>query len=193
MIRPFVRAAVVAAALTAVACAPRAGVRHGLTPSIAPREDRDPAVLLEAGRAYADEGDLVRAEQYLAAAIAHGADERVVVPLLLRVCIASRHYRLGVEYAEVALARNPESSRLRFLTGALYVATGDTARARPHLERAARERSGDAELQFEVGVVFRDEMSDVVNADLYFREYLRLAPAGEHAQEARSSLMERIE
>ncbi len=156
-------------------------------------EDRDPAVLLERGKAFAAQGDLVRAEQYLAAALSAGADERAVVPLLVRVCVASKHYRLASEYAGQMLARNPNDSRLRLLVGALYVSTGSPARAREHLERAARELSEDGEVQFTVAVFFRDEVADRAMADKYFREYLRLQKNGAHADEARASLMERIE
>jgi hypothetical protein len=36
-------------------------------------------------------------------------------------------------------------------------------------------------------------MHDRAEADPYFREYLRLAPTGEHAAEARGSIMERVQ
>jgi tetratricopeptide (TPR) repeat protein len=156
-------------------------------------DDRNPQLLLERGKAFAETGDMVRAEQYLAAALAAGADEHSVMPPLLHVCVASRHYRLGVEYAEVVLAHNPSDARLRFLAGALYVSIGDRERAREHLQKAARQLPDDAEVQFSVAVFFRDELSDRAAADPYFRDYLRLAPTGSHVDEARASLMERIE
>jgi tetratricopeptide (TPR) repeat protein len=156
-------------------------------------EDHDPVALLERGKAYASIGDLVRAEQYLTAALAWGGDENVILPALLRVCVAARHYRLASEYAENALTRNPKNAHLRFLAGALYVSIGDPVRARQRLEEAARDLAGNPEVQFSVAVFFRDELSDKVGADPYFREYLRIAPTGAHAVEARASLMERVE
>ena len=156
-------------------------------------EDRDPAFLVERGKAFAAAGDLVRAEQYLAAALTVGGDERVVVPLLVRVCVASHHYRLASDYADQLLARNPNDSRLRLLVGALYVSIGSPARAREHLERAARELPSDGDVQFAVAVFFRDDLADKAAADPYFREYLRLQGNGAHAAEARASLMERVQ
>ncbi|WP_394847142.1 hypothetical protein LZC95_06690 [Pendulispora brunnea] len=157
-----------------------------------PPEDRDPQLLFERGKAYADIGDLVRAEQYFGAALAAHADERRVLPELLRVCVASRHYRLASEYAQVALARRPKDAHLRFVAGALYVSIGEIGRAREHLEQAARDMPEDAEVQFAVGTFFRDELTDQIGADPYFREYLRLAPRGSHADEARTSLMQTV-
>ncbi|WP_394822977.1 tetratricopeptide repeat protein [Pendulispora albinea] len=184
-------ALVLAAALSLGACGSASGARSAKTAAPLP-EDRDPKLLYERGKAYAELGDLVRAEQYLAAALnAHG-DERAVLPALFRVCIASRHYRLASEYAEVALARRPKDARLRFVAGAFYVSIGERARARDYLEEAAHQLPDDAEIQFAVAVFFRDELTDRVAADPYFREYLRLAPKGEHADEAKSSLMLRL-
>ena len=156
-------------------------------------EDRDPAYLFEYGKRFAFAGDTVRAEQYLSAAIAAGADERLVIPVFLHVCVAARHYRLAVEYADPALARHPDDARLRFLVGALHVSVGEPARARDYLEQAARELKDDADVQFAVAVFFRDDLSDKIAADPYFREYLRLSPQGSHAEEARVSLMTRVQ
>jgi tetratricopeptide (TPR) repeat protein len=156
-------------------------------------EDRDPTYLLEHGKRFAAAGDTVRAEQYLSAAITAGADEKVVVPIFLHVCVAAHHYRLAVEYADAALARHPEDAHLRFLTGALHVSVGEPARARDYLEQAARELQDDADVQFSVAVFFRDDLADKVAADPYFREYLRLSPKGTHAEEAKGSLMVRLQ
>lgn len=155
--------------------------------------DKDAAFLLEQGRAYAEVGDSLRAQQYFAASLKAGADEKVAFPLLLRACVEQKNYRLAAEYAEAALARHPKNARLRFLSGALHGTLGDTARSRERLERAAKELPRDAEVQFTVGVFFRDDAADVVSADRYFRQYLALAPDGTHVEEAKSSLMERVE
>ena len=149
--------------------------------------------LVEHGRAYAEAGDSLRAQQYFASALKSGADEKVVLPLLLRACVEERNYRFAAEVAEAALSRRPNDAHLRFLAGAIYGSLGDTAHARAHLERAARELPAEADVQFSVGVFFRDEAADVTIADGYFRRYLALAPHGTHADEARGSLMERLE
>lgn len=164
-------------------------------PGASPSESRARAAarLVEQGRAYAEAGDSLRAQQYFAAGLKSGADETVVLPLLLRACVEERNYRFAAEVAEAALARRPADARLRFLAGAIYGSLGDTAHARTHLERAARELESDAEVQFSVGVFFRDEASEVSVADGYFRRYLAIAPNGAHADEARGSLMARLE
>lgn len=151
------------------------------------------ARLVEEGRAFAEAGDALRAQQYFAASLKAGADERLVMPLLLRACIAQKNYRLAAEYAEASLAKHPNDARLRLLSGALHGTLGESARARDRLERAAKELREDADAQFAVAVSFRDDASDVVAADEYFRRYLALAPNGEHAEEARSSLMVEVQ
>ncbi len=153
---------------------------------------KDPNVLFDRGRAYAEAGDNTRAEQYFAAAIASGAKPAVVLPHLLKACVAAGDLRLASEYAEQELSRNPENARLRFLTGAIYASIGDRSTARSHLVQAASDLPKDAEVQFMVAAFFRDNLSDKVVADPYFREYLKLDPDGVHAEEARASLMERV-
>jgi tetratricopeptide (TPR) repeat protein len=184
----------IGSALAGVAgCASSSDRKPAPNTANAPPEDKDPRLLFERGRAFAEAGDLVRAEQYLGAALKAGADERAVVPVLLRVCIAARHYRYASEVAELTLARMPDDPRLRLVVGALYVQIGNPGLAREHLERAARELATDADVQFAVGVVFRDDLADRAAADRYFREYLRLQPNGGHAAEARASVMERVD
>jgi Tfp pilus assembly protein PilF len=159
----------------------------------AAREDKDPAVLVEAGTAYYEAGDMLRAEQYLSAALKAGAEEKAVLPMLLRACVESKHYRLAQEVADTALAREPRNAPLRFLVGSLFVATGQAPTARPYLEQAADELPEDADVQFAVAVFFRDDLGDVARADTYFRRYLDVAPSGSHADEARASLMEQLQ
>lgn len=162
-----------------------------LTP--AAEKAKNAQMLVEDGRAFAEAGDALRAQQYFAAALKLGADEKVVLPLLLRACVVQKNYRLAIEYAEAALARSPHNARLRLLSGTLHASIGETARSRERLERAADELADEAEVQFTVAVSFRDDASDVVSADKYFRRYLALAPNGAHAEEAKSSLMEQIQ
>ncbi len=168
------------------AAAPATGKKSDAHP------DRDPESLVASGRAYADAGDLVRAEQYFVAALDHGADYNTVLPLLLRVCLSSNHYRYAIDHVEVALARDPTNSRLRFVSGSLHLLVGAHGTARERLEQAARELAEDPEVQFQVAAFFRDDLADKVNADRYFRQYLRIAPQGAHAPEARASLMEAL-
>ncbi len=154
---------------------------------------KDPAVLVEHGEAFAANGDFTRAQQYYAAAIAAGGKSRAILPQLLKACIAAGDLRLATEYAENELARNPDDAHLRFLTGALQAQVGNRPGARSHLVQAAKELPKDPNVQFSVATFFRDDLNDRIEADPYFREYLRLAPKGEHAAEARGSIMERMQ
>jgi tetratricopeptide (TPR) repeat protein len=154
---------------------------------------RDTKLLVERGRAYGELGDYTRAEQYLGAALAAGAKPEVVLPHLLNACVGAGHLRLASEYAEQQLARDPGNAHLRFLTGALHAQLGNRASARKHLAQAAAELPNDPNVQFSVATFFRDDLNDRFEADPYFRGYLSLAPTGEHANEARASLMERVQ
>lgn len=162
-------------------------------PSAAMSPLKDSALLAQQGEQYAEAGDFTRAQQYYAAAIAAGGKSSVILPHLLRACIAAGDVRLASEYAETELSRNPDNARLRFLTGALHAQVGNRETARKHLMQAASDLKDDPKVQFSVATFFRDDLKDVVGADPYFREYLRLAPRGEHAPEARGSLMERVQ
>jgi tetratricopeptide (TPR) repeat protein len=180
-------------ALVAVGCG---STSNGLTknPAAAGASPlKDPTLLVQQGEAFAANGDFTRAQQYFAAAIAAGGKSKAILPHLLKACIASGDLRLASEYAENELARNPDDAHLRFLTGALQAQTGNRPAARDHLVQAAKELGTDPNVQFSVATFFRDDMQDRIEADPYFRDYLRLAPRGEHVAEARGSLMERVQ
>jgi Tfp pilus assembly protein PilF len=152
--------------------------------------------LFERGKAFAAVGDMTRAEEYLAAAIEAGADDRKVMPLLLRVCAEDHRYRVAITYAEPYLKKHPGDVGTRFVLGTLYAAVGEPAQAKAELERvlaatAGRGGPGEANAHFALAVVMR-EQDDLVTADKHFREYLRLAPRGDHAEEARASLLKEV-
>jgi tetratricopeptide (TPR) repeat protein len=153
---------------------------------------KDANLLLARGKAYSELGDFTRAEQYFEAALAAGGKSSVIIPQLIKACVASGDLRLASDYAETELSRHPNDAHLRFLTGALYASTGNRSIARDHLVQAANELPNDADVQFSVAAFFRDDLNDRVGSDPYFREYLRISPKGDRAEEARASLMERI-
>ena len=153
---------------------------------------KDPNVMIEHANAFAEMGDYTRAQQYYSAALAAGGKSSVIMPKLLKACIASGDLRLATEYAEQELSKNPDDSKLRFVTGALQAQIGNRPSARRHLAQAAAQLKENAKVQFAVATFFRDDMGDRGEADPYFREYLRLDPNGEHAAEARGSLMSRF-
>ncbi len=160
-------------------------------PSTSPaamREAHDPNLLYERGRQYAKNGDLNRAEEYLTSAIDAGEDPKKVLPLLLHVCIAAGNYRLALDHAEHALQRSPGDTRLRFVVASLYQGTGDKEMAKQNLDQVTHEDPNFADAQFALGVLMRDDLKDRAGAEPHFRAYLKLAPKGAHAEEARQSI-----
>jgi tetratricopeptide (TPR) repeat protein len=153
------------------------------------QEEESASKLLARGKAFASIGDYTRAEQYLAAALEQGADPKIVMPLLLKACVAEQRYRVAINYAEPELRKHPSNYRLRFVLASLYETIGDIAGARGQLERVIKDKPDDAPVHFALGVLLRDKEGDLVGADVQFREYLRLDPTGDHAEEARDSLL----
>jgi tetratricopeptide (TPR) repeat protein len=155
--------------------------------------EETPEKLLARGRAFMATGDLARAEQYFASALDRGAEPKVALPLLLRACAAEKRYRAGIDYAEPHLRRHPADARLRFVVASFYSTIGDVPAARSELERVVKDQPDLANAHFALAVLLRDEQGDRVQADIHFREYLRLDPGGAHVDEARGSLLKLVE
>jgi tetratricopeptide (TPR) repeat protein len=193
--RSHVRPVPVALALALVAAAPACAT----TPSARVKADmavmkseRSTDKLIDRGKAFASVGDTTRAEQYFAAAIASGADERAVIPLLLMVCAQDGRYRVAIQYAEGYLRSHPNDLRVRFVIGTLYAAVGESELARGALGVVVDARPEDADAHFALGVLLRDSDHDYAGADRQFREYIRLKPRGSHAEEAQASLLQSV-
>jgi len=177
-------------ALLAAACG-------GGTPSAADTAGRlkimtqaaQPEKLLQEGKAFAAIGDTTRAEQYFSAAITRGADEAKVMPLIVAVCVRDGRYELAIDYASRYAQKHPNDIRMRYLLGTLYAAVGDSGHARGELEFVVQAKPNDPEPHWALAKVLHDEAKDPSLADGQFREYLRLAPTGTHAEEARASLL----
>ena len=179
---------VLLAGIGATACAskPSDRVAHDAT---VVREERSPDKLVARGMAFAGVGDLVRAEQYLAAALDAGADPNVVLPKLLRVCITSGNHLAAINYATPLLQRHPDDAHLRFVIAELRVVTGDTQGARADLEQVVALTPDEPGPHFAYARLLKDKVGDPVAADREFRAYLQLDPEGEHAEESRASLL----
>jgi tetratricopeptide (TPR) repeat protein len=148
--------------------------------------------LFERGKAFAMVGDYTRAEQYLVAALDAKGDERKIMPVLLKVLIAAERYRDAIEHCEGYLKKHSGDVRLRFVLATLYNATGEVAKARDALVRVVSTDPANAEAHYSLAVLLRDEDNDLGGADLHFREYLKLSPRGQHADEARGSLLKSV-
>lgn len=156
------------------------------------RHDQKPNRLVEIGKGYASIGDNTRAEEYFAAAMDQGADEREILPLLLRVCVLDGRYRSAIQYAENHLRKSPRDVNTRFVLGSLYSAIGDIDEARASYERVLDVEPSNADAHFAMAVLLRDTGGDAKLADYHFREYLRLKPAGQHVEEAQASLLKTV-
>jgi tetratricopeptide (TPR) repeat protein len=155
-------------------------------------QENDPKRLLARGKAFHAIGDYTRAEQYYAAALNQGAAEKEVLPLLLRVCIQSTRYQVAIDYALPVLQRHPDDWRLRLIVASLYTAVGQPGRARDHYERVVKQEPNEPSARYGLAVLLRDEFHDRAAADKHFREYLRVAPEGPHAEEAKGSLLKDV-
>ena len=149
--------------------------------------------LMQRGVEYANQGDLVRAEQYMAAALQRSGPPEQVLPRLLRVCFTAQRYRAGLEYARPYLERHPEAWALQYLVATIHMGLGEPASARARLDLVIRHNPTHAEAEFALGKVLRDDLNDPMSADPHFRRYLELAPQGEHADEARVGLMRQVQ
>lgn len=154
---------------------------------------RDPAKLVEIGEAFAEVGDSTRAAQYFSMAIESGGDETKIFPRLLEVCVRDRQYRAALFYSENYLRRHPDDTMLRFEIGNLQAGMGNVKEARIAYERALRSTPKSPELHYALAVLSRDGEGNLLAADSQFRTYLELAPHGEHAEEARGSLLESVQ
>jgi tetratricopeptide (TPR) repeat protein len=84
----------------------------------------------------------------------------------------------------------PQSANAQLLYGSLEAAVGDREVARREYETLLRSHPDDSTGHYALAVLFRDAMGDPSSSDAHFREYLRLSPHGEHAAEARASLLD---
>lgn len=144
--------------------------------------------LFQRGREAAQRGDSVRAEQYLSLALERGVDAGRVLPVLLRVCLASSRLRAALDHAEPYLRDHPEAEALRYLVATIHAGLGQTDEARLALEQLLRTNPNSADAHYLLGILDAD--GDAPSARAHFRSYLDVAPRGEHAAEVRSRLAE---
>jgi len=147
-----------------------------------------PEKLVADGKAFAAIGDTTRAEEYFTAAVSQGGDESKIVPLIIEVCVRDGRYELAIDHASRYARKHPNDVRMRYVLGTLYAAIGDAGHARFELEFVVRAKPNDPEPHWALAKVLHDEAKDTASADDQFREYLRLAPTGTHADEARASI-----
>ncbi len=155
----------------------------------APSSSADQAqALFQRGREAAERGDSVRAEQYLSLALEQGHDAGRVLPVLLRVCLASSRLRAALDHAEPYLRDHPEAETLRYLVATIHAGLGQTDEARLALEQLLRTNPSSSNAHYLLGIL--DAEANAPSARAHFRAYLEVAPQGEHGAEVRSRLAE---
>jgi tetratricopeptide (TPR) repeat protein len=145
------------------------------------------------GEQYAQTGDFVRAEQYLAAALERGGPIERILPRLLRVCIAAQRYRAAIEYARPFLERRPDIWQLQYLLATIHMGLNEPQSARARLELVLRYNPHYADAEFDLGKIYRDDLGDAASADEHFRRYLELEPNGSHADEAHDGVVNQVQ
>jgi tetratricopeptide (TPR) repeat protein len=139
--------------------------------------------LYERGRALVEEGDSVRAEQYLAAALREGYDWQQALPPLLRVCLTGSRLRAGLNYAAPYLKAHPDAVWLRYLTATVFLGLGQPVKAREHLLAIEGQPPYQARTQYLLGQTEWEGLGNEAAAASHYREYLRLEPHGPNARE----------
>lgn len=173
------------------ACSPsRVSTPRTEVPPIA--DGHEAARRLAQAQELARVGDYVRAEQYAESALENGATAASVEPLLLEVCIRDQRYRAAIDHGESYLKRNPKDDAVRELLATLHVVLGHADSARRELEIVLQHHPDLPSAHYKLGVLLRDELSSLSEADRHFREYLRLDPHGPYAAEVQSSLLTRL-
>ena len=174
-------------ALSLAACGGSDALREGAPPTD-PVAEASAEQLFATGMAAASGGDLVRAEQYLAAAGARGYDETKIIGPLVRVCVAASRLRQALLYAQPYLRTHPDDWRLRFVVASIHVGLDSVADARRELERVVLAAPEVPEPHFALAALLRERLRDDAAARPHFERYLALAPTGAHADEARVAL-----
>jgi tetratricopeptide (TPR) repeat protein len=183
---PFVS---LAALSVACASAPEQRLRADVSTF---QQEQAPTKLTARGRAFAAIGDTTRAREYFDAALQAGGDDRELTRLLLAVCVRDGRYRLAIDYAEQYVRRHPRDQRMRFVLATLRAGVGEPLAAEVEFAKVIAGSPDNSDAHYALAVLLRDQRGDLLGADRHFRAYLELKPEGEHSEEAKSSLLQRV-
>ncbi len=139
--------------------------------------------LFDQGSRLARQGDSVRAEQYLAAALREGYDAEQVLPLLMRVCLLESRLRAALNHATPYLKKHPDAVWLRYLVATVYLGLEQPQRAKEHLLLIERQTPKHGRTQYLLGLTEWEGFKNQAATEAHFREYLKLEPQGPYAPE----------
>jgi tetratricopeptide (TPR) repeat protein len=176
---------------SSVACAP-SRQQKAKDDMAAIERETTPIRLQRRGEAAAMGGDFTRAEQYFVAAIKAGGDQRLLTKRLIVVCVNDARYPAAASYGEDYLRAHPSDTDVRYAIATVYIGVGELAHARDELTRVVHERPEIADAHYALASVLREQGDALLDADLQFREYIRLEPNGQYAEAARASLLKSV-
>lgn len=156
-----------------------------------PLADVEAEELYAHGAALAQQGDSMRAEQYIVAAVERGFSVDEALPLLIQVCVASDRLSSALSHAEPHLRQHPDRWPLRHVVGTLYLGLGRVDDAQRELERVVDQAPNAAMPRFHLGMLLYENRGDREAARPHLERYLELDPEGAHVAEARSVLTSR--
>lgn len=139
------------------------------------------------GLSFARRGDLVRAQQYLSAAMAKGFDERIVVPEIVKVCIAASRLRAALAFAEPYVLNHPEDAGMQYVVGTIHMVLGNLQAASDHLGGALQANRLMKDALFSIALI-ASERGNTRAARKNLEEYLLARPRGRHAIRAKRML-----
>lgn len=159
-----------------------AGIRH-LEKAVALHPDYSEAHLL-LGTGYMDLKQLDRAEKSLRRAVAVNPKAAAALFALGELHRQRRQYEDAERILKEGLAIDDKSAQGHFTLGRVYFERNDIARAGPSVGRALQLKPDFAEAHLVAGnILLRARQAE--HALTEYEEYLRLAPAGEFAAQAR--------
>lgn len=176
------------AVLFAGCAPPEPAVRQPMPDPIADVEGQQ---LYDTGIRLARTGDLLRAEQYVNAAMERGFPEERALPSLLKICVAANRLNAALQYAEPHLRDHPENFRLRTLVASIHLGLGHVQDAETHLTEVIEVAPTNAPAYYLMGMLHREQHDDPIASEPYLQRYLELAPNGAHAAEVRNMLRPR--
>jgi tetratricopeptide (TPR) repeat protein len=135
-------------------------------------------------------GDSIRAEHYYSLAIEQGYDATELMPELLAVCLASSRLRSALNYAEPYLRKHPRDANLRYLVATVHLGLNQRKAAEQELRTVIRHDPSLADAYFLLAVL--EYSTDRDTAKQYLKEYIRLRPTGDKANEVRELLEQAI-
>jgi tetratricopeptide (TPR) repeat protein len=178
--------------LASSACAPSYAPHRRDEMRVIERE-KDPERIAERAESWAAAGEPGRAAQYFELAIACGAPEPKIFPRLLVMLVRDRQYQAAMVATENHVRLRPGDFPARLVMASLYASLGNFALARREYETILQREPTNPDAHYSLAVILRDEQGDALQADRHFREYLKLAPEGPHAEQARGLLLQSVQ